>query len=107
MANDGLSSQQTFIVKNSKKRLNNFITSVSPEFFREDFFFQNFKNINIFDLVCLADLLEAQIKLAQQQCMNTLQACSTVAAQFIHFNKGKNRVIDQGNVDRYVRLRVR
>ena len=60
-----------------------------------------------FDLVCLADLLEAQIKLAQQQCMNTLQACSTVAAQFIHFNKGKNRVIDQGNVDRYVRLRVR
>jgi len=35
----------------------------------------------------VADLLEAQIKLAQQQCMNTLQACSTVAAQFIHFNK--------------------
>merc|ERR1711935_258877 len=35
-----------------------------------------------------ADLLEAQIKLAQQQCMNTLQAVSTVGPQYVHFIRG-------------------
>ena len=81
--------------------------SVSRNCFRE-------KKIEKF--LILADLLEAQIKLAQQQCMNTLQACSTVAAQFIHFNKGKtgseyewiqmrvyqNRVMSAGNDDKIV-----
>jgi len=32
--------------------------------------------------------LEAQIKLAQQQCLNTYQAVNTVAANYIHWNKG-------------------
>jgi len=36
------------------------------------------------DFYHTADMLEAQIKLAQQQCMNTLQAVSTVGPQYVH-----------------------
>ena len=36
-----------------------------------------------------ADLLESQIKLAQQQCMNTLQAVSTVSPQYVHLIRGQ------------------
>ena len=105
MANGGLFNQRTYTVKNSKNHLNNFIMSVSRKIVRE-------RNFEKFWFQFLADLLEAQIKLAQQQCMNTLQACSTVAAQFIHFNKGKNgsdcwwikvRVYQNQSLEGYVR----
>ena len=44
------------------------------------------------DFYHTADMLEAQIKLAQQQCMNTLQAVSTVGPQYVHLlPRGKFR----------------
>ena len=43
------------------------------------------------DFYHTADMLEAQIKLAQQQCMNTLQAVSTVGPQYVHLlPRGEN-----------------